>query len=126
MSLTNVWLDTFADGLIRADIVVGVRTHRTPAIAGKPSHWLLDVVLPANTGSGLSDSWVLGPLHRTLIQTDHEPHDAPRQLARLLAQLNATDATGVVTTSLGELEPDPDTTPTNRRSQTGLPKITGT
>jgi hypothetical protein len=105
MSLTNVWIDTAADGLIRADTVIGIGTHRTPAISGKPSRWLIDVVLPAPTGSGLGDSWSAGPLHRTLAQTDHPPADAPPQLARLLAQLDATNAAGIITTTHDE----PDT-----------------
>jgi hypothetical protein len=101
MSLANVWLDTLGDGLIRADAIIGVRTHPTPMIAGKLSRWLLDVVLAAPTGSGVTDSWTLGPLHRTLIQTDRQPLDAPQQLVRLLAQLDATNAAGIVTTSGG-------------------------
>jgi hypothetical protein len=96
MSLTNVWLDTLADGLIRADVVVGVHAHRTPAITGKPSRWLLDVVVPASTGSGRQDSWVIGPAHRTLTQTDWEPSDAPQQLVRLLAQLDAANGEGII------------------------------
>jgi hypothetical protein len=50
-----VWLDTLGDGLIRADAIIGIRTHPTPVIAGKLSHWLLDVVLAATTGSGVTD-----------------------------------------------------------------------
>jgi hypothetical protein len=80
---------------------------------------LLDVVLAASTSSGLSDSWILGPLHRTLIQTDHEPRDAPGQLVRLLAQLDATNAVGVVTVTPGEPEPDHDTSPARR----GFPSV---
>jgi len=100
MSLTNIWLDTLADGLIRADVIVGVHAHRTPAITGKPSRWLLDVVLPASTGSGRHDSWVIGPVHRTLIQSDREPGDAPQQLVRLLAQLDAANAEGIISTAV--------------------------
>jgi hypothetical protein len=37
MELTNVWLRTLGDGLIRADQIVGALTHRTPAVAGKPA-----------------------------------------------------------------------------------------
>jgi hypothetical protein len=112
MSLANVWLDTLGDGLIRADAIIGVRTHPTPVIAGKLSRWLLDVVLAAPTGSGLTDSWALGPLHRTLIQTDRQPLDAPQQLVRLLAQLDATNAAGIVTTSGG---PAPTSNPTGSK-----------
>ena len=45
MSLTNVWLQTWGDGLVRADQVIGVDVHQTPALTGKPAHWLLDIVL---------------------------------------------------------------------------------
>lgn len=96
MSLSNVWLATLADGLIRADHVIGIHTHPTPAVTGKPSRWLLDVVLGSTTGSGQHDAWVVSPLHRTLIQTTHQPTDAPRSLARLLAQLDGTNASGIV------------------------------
>ena len=61
MTLSNVWLETLGDGLIRADTVIGVRAHPTPAIAGKRSRWLLDVALPASTGSGLTDRPSFGP-----------------------------------------------------------------
>lgn len=100
MSLTNVWLETLADGLIRADRIVGVHSHRTPSLAGKPSRWLLDVVLPGATGSGQHESWAIGPVHRTVIQTDQHPGDAPQHLVRLLAQLDSTNAAGIVTTSV--------------------------
>jgi hypothetical protein len=43
-------------------------------------------VFPANTGS-------------SLIQTADEQTDGPEQLARLLAQLDATSAAGIITTS---------------------------
>jgi hypothetical protein len=36
-------------------------------------------------------------LHRTLVQTSHQPGDAPTVLARLLAQLDAINAAGVIT-----------------------------
>jgi hypothetical protein len=96
MGLTNVWLRTAADGMIRADQVVGIVAHSTPAIAGKPSRWLLDVVLPVTTGSGAGDNWISGPLHRTLAQTADKPTRAPEALARLLAQLDASSATGTI------------------------------
>ena len=82
MGLSSVWLQTLGDGLIRADQIVGVHARRTPAITGKPSHWLLNVVLPLSTGSGQPDTWVTSPLHRTLIQTSHEPLDAPEHRCR--------------------------------------------
>lgn len=101
MALTNVWLRTLGDGLIRADQIVGVHAHPTPAGAGKPSHWLLDVVLPAGVGGGQTDSWVIEPLHRTLIQTSTEPVHAGDHLVRLLAQLDATNASGLINASIG-------------------------
>ena len=101
MSLSNVWLTTLADGLIRADFVIGIHTHETPSVTGKRSHWLLDVVLATSNGVGQQDSWMVSPLHRTLIQTEERPVDAPQHLARLLAQLDSTNAAGVVTCSVG-------------------------
>ena len=88
------------DGLVRADQIVGVHARRTPAISGKPSHWLLNAVLPLTTGGGQLDTWATSPLHRTLIQTSNEPHDAPEHLARLLAQL---DAAGTITAAISDL-----------------------
>ncbi len=99
VALTNVWVQTLGDGLVRADQITGIDAHQTPALSGKPSHWLLDVVLPAPVGSGSRGEWGVNPLHRTLIQTSQHPGDAPTELARLLAQLDAIDATGVVKTS---------------------------
>jgi hypothetical protein len=98
MSLTNVWVQTMADGVVRADQIVGVTLHRTPSLSGKPSRWLLDVVLPGTAGSGTAEDWVTTPLHRTLAQSGTEPAQAPESLIRLLAQLDATDAAGIVTT----------------------------
>lgn len=105
MGLTNVWIQTQADGLVRADHVTGIEAHQTPALAGKPSHWLLDVVLPTVTGSGAATSgpgreWAVGPVHRTLIQTPDHPADAPAALARLLAQLDPITAAGVITATI--------------------------
>jgi hypothetical protein len=77
MSLTNVWVQTVADGLVRADQVVGIDAHPTPAMSGKPARWLLDVVLPASMGSGTREDWGVTVVHRTLIQTDQDPGDAP-------------------------------------------------
>lgn len=101
MSLTKVWLQTLGDGLVRADQVTGIDAHQTPALSGKRSHWLLDVVLPTSTGSGTRGDWGIGVLHRTLVQTPHSPGDAPTALARLLAQLDAVSAAGVIVTSRG-------------------------
>jgi hypothetical protein len=87
VSLTSVWLQTRADGLMRADLVSSIRVRRAPTIAGEGPHWLLDVVLPASTGRS------------SLIQTADEPTDAPEQLARLLTQLDVSSAAGIITTS---------------------------
>ncbi|HVL82742.1 MAG TPA: hypothetical protein VM367_00385 [Pseudonocardia sp.] len=102
MSLSNVWVQTQADGLIRADQVVGIEAHRTPTLSGKPSRWLLDVVLPASTGSGSREGWSVSVLHRTLIQTGEDPGEAPHMLARLLTQLDLVSATGVIVTTREE------------------------
>ena len=111
MSLANVWIDTMSDGLIRADGIAGIHTHRTPALAGKPPRSLVDIILPVSTGSGLPDSWSIDSTHRTLAQTDHQPTDAPQQLARLLAQLDSTDAAGIITTSTTSTTDDPPPDP---------------
>jgi hypothetical protein len=97
MGLSKVWVQTVADGLVRADSIIGITAHPTPAIAGKPSRWLLDVVLATTTGSGSAGSWISNPLHRTLAQTDHPPANATTDLAGMLARLDATDAAGVIT-----------------------------
>jgi hypothetical protein len=94
-----VWVQTWADGLVRADQIVGIEAHPTPAVAGKPSRWLLDAVLATPVGSGAPDHWGITALHRTLVQTGREPHDAPQALARLLAQLDLVSAAGVITVS---------------------------
>ena len=57
--------------------------HRTPPLAGKPTHWLLDAILPAPVGSGRGEVWDLAALHRTLLQTSAEPVDGPVSLADL-------------------------------------------
>lgn len=103
MSLTTVWIQTRADGLVRADQITGIEAHQTPALAGKPSHWLLAVVLPTVTGSGAhtpGPGWSVGPVHRTVIQTPDDPGDAPAALARLLAQLDPLSAAGVITAEI--------------------------
>jgi hypothetical protein len=96
MSLTSVWVQTQADGLVRADQVVGIDAHQTPALTGKPARWLLDIVLGASVGSGQRGDWGLNVLHRTLVQTSQPPGDAPAVLARLLAQLDVISAAGIV------------------------------
>ena len=107
VGLTNVWIRTLSDGLIRADNIVGIDTHRTPPLAGKHAHWLLDVILPAPVGSGRGDVWDLTALHRTLLQTSEEPVDGPVSLARLLAQLDAMDAAGVIVPTMVPAPEDP-------------------
>lgn len=102
MSLTNVWLATQPDGLVRADQITGIDAHQTPALSGKPARWLLDVVLGSSIGSGSRECWSVSVVHRTLIQTSHDPQDAPAALARLLARLDLVNAAGVITTSRGE------------------------
>lgn len=96
MGLTNVWLQTAADGLLRADQVIGIDAHQTPALSGKPPRWLLDVVVPVSVGNGIREDWGVTVLHRTLLQTSEDPGDAPAALARLLAQLDVTAAAGVI------------------------------
>jgi len=41
MSLTTVWVQTQGDGLVRADQIIGIDAHQTPALSGKPARWLL-------------------------------------------------------------------------------------
>ena len=123
MSLTAVWLQTLADGLIRADLAGGIHAHPTPALAlalaGKPSHWLLDVVLSSTMGSDQPDSWTVSPLHRTLARIADQLSDAPQHLARLLAQLDATLVAGIITTSNS-----PEPTSPNRTARSDTPRTT--
>ena len=79
MSLVNVWVQTQGDGLVRADQIVGIEAHQTPALAGKPARWLFDVVLTSSIGSGTREGWGVTVLHRTLIQTGEDPGDAPAE-----------------------------------------------
>lgn len=97
MALTKVWIRTLADGLIRADQVVGLHTHAAPSVAGTPQRWLVDAVLSVPAGSGTPEEWHMTVLHRTLLQTDRRPLAAPETLARLLASLDEADAAGVIT-----------------------------
>ncbi|MEV7098695.1 hypothetical protein AB0M80_38255 [Amycolatopsis sp. NPDC051045] len=97
MGLTKVWLATLSDGLLRADQVVGLTAHATPALTGKPPRWLFDATIRTAAGSGRGDGWDVGILHRTLIQTPSEPAGAPEALARLLARLDGEDAAGLIT-----------------------------
>lgn len=96
MELDTIWLSTLGDGLIRADQVVGIESHRTPELAGKPSRWLLDVTLAVSAGSGTSGEWDIGQLHRTLAQSDSELRTAPEELARVLHDLRRKGHAGIV------------------------------
>jgi hypothetical protein len=51
--------------------------------------------------------WDLSALHRTLLQTSEEPVDGPVSLARLLAQLDAMDAAGVIVATVVPAPEDP-------------------
>ena len=96
MSLTNVWVQTGSDGLVRADQVVGIEAHSTAGLRDTQSHWLLDVVLTTSVGSGFREGWTVTALHRTLAQTAVAPEGASIALARLLAQLDTVSAAGVI------------------------------
>jgi len=96
VSLTNVWVRTLADGLVRADQVIGIEAHMTAGLRGTHSHCLLDVVLATSVGSGVREGWTVTALHRTLAQTEFTPKGASVALARLLAQLDGISAVGVV------------------------------
>jgi hypothetical protein len=107
LSLANVWLQLLDGGLVRADQVTEITLHETPEIAGKPSRWLLDVAVAVPVGSGDPSGWRTGPLHRTLAQTDRCPREAPAVLARLLTQLNAVDAAGIMRADTSRLRAAP-------------------
>jgi hypothetical protein len=110
VGLTKVWVRTLSDGLIRADHIAGIDAHRTPPLAGKHAHWLLDAMLLTPVGSGRGPAWDLSALHRTLLQTSEEPVDGPVSLARLLAQLDRADAAGVIIPSMAPAPGDPSRT----------------
>ena len=96
MSLTNVWVQTNSDGVVRADQVIGIEAHTTAGLRDTPSHWLLDVVLVTSVGSGYREGWTVTALHRTLAQTAVVPEGASVALARLLAHLDTINAAGVI------------------------------
>jgi hypothetical protein len=96
VSLRNVWLQTPADGLVRADQVAGIEAHTTAGLRDTPSHWLLDVVLTTSVGSGFREAWNVTAMHRTLAQTASPPGGASVALARLLAQLDGISAAGII------------------------------
>lgn len=114
MSLARAWVKTLADGLVRADQIIGIDAHRSPTSDGRTPHWLIDVVLPAQFGSGAGRDWTVDVLHRTLIQTRDDPGDAPVALARLLAQLDAISADGIITADA----PDNKTAPSTQAPRT--------
>ena len=106
MGLCRVWLQTLGDGLVRADQITGIDAHQTPALTGKPARWLLDVVLAVPIGSGHREGWNVTALHRTVIQTGHDPSAATPALARLLAQLDVINAAGIISASIVTEPPD--------------------
>jgi hypothetical protein len=64
VGLTNVWVQTRGDGLIRADQIVGVHTRKTPAMTGKPSHWLPTPRREPRASTGVGrDHHGLVPIH---------------------------------------------------------------
>lgn len=108
LSLDKVWIRTVADGLLRADQIVGLDTRASPLADGRSPHWLLDAALAVPSGGGGEDGWNLTLMRRTLLQTDSEPLAAEETLARLLASLSEVDASGIVTPTTG---PAPDDDP---------------
>jgi hypothetical protein len=102
MGLSKVWVRTFTDGLIRADAIIGLSTHQTPALSGKAAHWLLDATLAVSVGSGNIDGMDINVLHRTLIQTRSEPVGAIEAFAQLLSRLHDTDPAGIVTIRIAD------------------------
>jgi len=103
MGHSKVWVRSFSDGLIRADHIVGISAHPTPALPGKSAHWLLDATLAVSVGSGNdTEGWAVAALHRTLIQTRAEPVGAPEAFAQLLAALDDADTAGIVTAVPGK------------------------
>jgi hypothetical protein len=127
LSLANVWLQLLDGSLVRADQVTEITLHQTPEIAGKPSRWLLDVAVAVPVGSGDQSGWRTGPLHRTLTQTSHCPREAPAALARLLAQLDAVDAAGIMRADVSRVNaaPHPDRTVAAGEVHFGFTAFTG-
>jgi hypothetical protein len=97
VGLERVWIATGDGGLVRADHVMEVVAHKTAPFAGKSAHWLVDVVTATNQGAGFGQQWNLGASHRTLIQTDEQPHGVALRLTQLLAALHTAGAAGIVT-----------------------------
>jgi hypothetical protein len=113
--------------LVRADQVTEITLHQTPEIAGKPSRWLLDVAVAVPVGGGDPSGWRTGPLHRTLTQTDRCPREAPAALARMLTQLDAVDATGIVRADISRVNaaPHPERTVAAGQVHFGFTAFTG-
>jgi hypothetical protein len=127
VSLASVWLQLHDGSLVRADQATEITMHPTPALPGKVAHWLLTVSVPVPVGSGDPGGWRTEPLHRTLTQTSTPPTDAPVALARLLARLDAADASGVVradTSNVGH-GPHPDHTVAAGHIRFGFTAFTG-
>lgn len=110
VSLTNVWVQTHSDGLVRADQIIGIESHPTSGLRGSPSHWLLNVVLATSVGSGVREGWDVTALHRTLTQTEFAPGGSTVALAWLLAQLDMINAIGIIHIEKEESE-EPGTHP---------------
>jgi hypothetical protein len=127
LSLSNVWLQLLDGSLVRADQVTEITLNQTPEIAGKPSRWLLAVAVAVPVGSGDPSGWRTGPLHRTLTQADRCPREAPAALARLLAQLDAVDAEGILRadTSRVHAAPHPGRTAAAGEVHFGFTAFTG-
>ncbi|GAA5139342.1 hypothetical protein [Pseudonocardia adelaidensis] len=127
MSLANVWLQLLDGSLVRADQVTEITVHQTPEIAGKPSRWLLDVAVAVPVGSGDPSGWRTGPLHRTLAQTGRCPREASATLARLLAQLDAVDAAGILRADVSRVNaaPHPERTAAAGEVHFGFTAFTG-
>lgn len=106
MGLAKVWVRTFTDGLIRADQIVGLSTHPTPALSGKPAHWLVDATLAVSVGSGGAEGLNISALHRTLLQARTEPIGALEAFAQLLSRLHDRDPAGIITARIAEPAPD--------------------
>ena len=106
MGLSKVWVRTSTDGLVRADHIIGLSSHQTPSLPGKPVHWLVDVTLGVSVGSGGTTGWDVNALHRTLIQTRTEPVGATEALAELLARLSDADPAGIIITRMVEAAPN--------------------
>jgi hypothetical protein len=127
LSLANVWLQLLDGSLVRADQVTEITLHQTPEIAGKPSRWLLDVAVAVPVGSGDPSGWHTGPLHRTLTQTSRCPREASAALARLLAQLDAVDAAGILRADVSRVRaaPHPERTAAAGDIHFGFTAFTG-